>query len=100
MQERILLEADVDEGGFETVFEVADFAFENAADQALFGGAFDGEFLELAVFENRDAGLEGLGVDDDFLVDLLDRLDQPLDLANDLGRRGANASDHSLGAAP
>src|SRR5207302_11368441 len=30
MQEGIFFEADIDEGGFETVFEIADFAFENA----------------------------------------------------------------------
>ena len=69
MQERIFLEADVDEGGFESVFEIAHFAFENAADETFVGGAFDGEFFELAVFQNGDAGFEGFGVDDDFLVD-------------------------------
>ena len=97
MQERILLEADIDEGGFEAVFEIADFAFENAADQAFVGGAFDGEFLELAFFEDGDAGFERLGVDDDFLVDLLDRLDQALDFLDDLGRGGADGFHDALG---
>ena len=78
MQERVLLEPDIDERGLEAVFEVPDFALEHAADQALFGRALDGEFLEPAVFEHGDAGFERLGVDDDFLVDAFDRFDEAL----------------------
>ena len=51
MEEGVLLEADVHEGRFEAVLEVADLAFEDAADQALLGGALDGELLEPAVLE-------------------------------------------------
>ena len=36
MEKRVLLEADVHEGGFQAVFEIADFAFENAADETFF----------------------------------------------------------------
>ena len=68
MQERVLFEADVDERGFEAVFEIAHFAFEDAADEAFFAGAFDGEFLELALFHDGDARFERFGVDDDFFL--------------------------------
>ena len=78
MQERILLKTDIHEGGFEAVFEIAHFAFENAADEAFLGGALDVEFFELAFFENADARLERLGVDDDFFVNPFYRLDQAL----------------------
>ena len=53
MQEGVLLEADVHERGFQAVFEVAHLAFEDAADEALLGGALDVEFLQLAVFQTR-----------------------------------------------
>jgi hypothetical protein len=46
MEEGIFLEADVDESGFEAVLEIADFAFENAADETFFGSALDVEFFE------------------------------------------------------
>ena len=97
MEERVLLEPDIDEGGFEAVFEVADFAFEDAADEALLGRAFDGEFLELAVFEHGDAGFERLGIDDDFLVDLLDRLDEALDFLDQRRCRRAEGFHDSPG---
>ena len=69
VEEGVLLEADVHEGGLEAVFEVAHLAFEDAADQAFLGGALDGELLEPAFLEHGDAGFERLGVDDDFLVE-------------------------------
>ena len=97
VQEGVLLEADVHEGGLEAVFEVAHPAFEDAADQALLGGALDVELLELAVLEHGDAGFERLGVDDDFLVDLLDRLDQALDFLDQVGGGGADGFDDALG---
>src|SRR6267142_3688740 len=65
MQKGIFLETDVDERGFKAVFEVADFAFEDAADETFFGGAFDVKFFELAFFENADAGLKNLRIDND-----------------------------------
>ena len=68
MEKGVLLEADIDERGFQAVFEIAHFAFENAADQTFLARAFDGEFLELAFFQNGHAGFERLGIDDDFLV--------------------------------
>ena len=89
MQEGVLLETDVHERGLEAVFQIADLAFEDAADEALLGGALDVEFLELAVLEHRDAGFQRLGVDDDFLVDFLLRADQPLDFFDE--RRGGDA---------
>ena len=84
MEECILLESDVHERGFQAVFEIADPAFEDAADQALFAGAFDRELLQAAFLQHRDARFERLGVDDDFLVGLLDRADQSLDLVDGL----------------
>ncbi len=52
MQKGVFLEADVHERGFQAVFEVADVAFEDAADEALLGRALDVELLELAVFQH------------------------------------------------
>ena len=66
MQEGIALHADVDEGGLEVVLEVLDAALEDGADETLFGGVFHLIFLEAAVFQHGDAGLEFFGVDDDF----------------------------------
>ena len=97
MEESVLLEPDINEGGFEAVFEVAHLAFENAADQALFGRPFDGEFLEPAFLDHAHAGFERFRVDDDFLVDLLDRLDQPLDLFDQRAGRGPDGFHDSLG---
>ena len=88
MEKRVLLEADIHEGGFEAVFEIADFAFEDAADQAFFGGSLDRKLLQPPFFGHGDAGFERLGVDDDFLVGFLDRLDQPLDFPDQGGCRG------------
>jgi hypothetical protein len=70
VQEGVFLKANIDKGGLEAVFEVADFAFEDAADQAFLGGAFDGEFLQAPVLLQGDARFQGFGVDDDFLVGL------------------------------
>lgn len=97
VEEGVFLEADIDEGGLEAVLEVFDFAFEDAADEALLFGAFDGEFLELAVFEDGDAGFEGLGVDDDLFMNLLLGFDELLDLVNDLVRGVADGLDDALG---
>ncbi len=50
-----------------------------------------------AFFEDGHAGFEGFGVDDDFLVDLLDGLDQALDLLDEVGGGGADGVDDALG---
>src|SRR5437867_1592126 len=84
MQEGALFKTDVHKGSLQTVLQVLDFAFENAADKAFVTGAFDGEFLEFALLEHGHAGLEGLGVNDDFLVEFPDRLDEFLDPLDDL----------------
>ena len=97
MEEGVFLEADVHERGLEAVFEIAHPAFEDAADEAFLGGALDVELLELAVFEHGDARFERFGVDDDFLVDFLLRLDEPLDFPDDLGRGGLDRLDDALG---
>ena len=54
-------------------------AFENAPDQAFLGRPLDREFLEPAFLGHRHARFQSLGIDDDFLVDFLHRLDHPLD---------------------
>ena len=98
MKEGVFLEADVNEGGLESVFQVADLAFEDAADQAFLGGALDVEFLEPAFLEDGDAGFKGFGVDDDFLVDALDRPDEPLDFLEQGRREVADALEDALGS--
>ena len=60
VKERVLLEADINKGGFEAVFEVAHLAFEDAADEALFGRPLDGEFLEPAFLGARRRGFRAL----------------------------------------
>ena len=96
MQKRIFLEADVHERGLEAVFEVADLALENAADQSFFGRALDVEFLELAVLRHRDARFERLGIDDDFLVNLLFRADEPLDFFDEVRGGGFDGFDETF----
>src|SRR5207249_2759325 len=75
VQEGVLLETDVHEGGFKAIFEIAHFAFEDAADQAFVVGPLDGEFLQPAFLGDGHAGFERLRVDDDLLVDFFDWLD-------------------------
>jgi hypothetical protein len=100
MQEGIFLEADVHERGLEAVLQIADLALENAADEALLGGALDVEFLQLAVFEHGDARFERLGVDDDLLVDFVFRADEPLDLFDEVGGGLFDGVQHALGLVP
>ena len=76
MQERVFLEADIHEGRLQAVLQIADLAFEDAADEPFLGGALDGEFLQLAFFQHADARFERFGVDDDFLVGPFDRANQ------------------------
>lgn len=83
VEEGVFVEADVNEHRLETVFEIADAALVDAADETLFGGALDVELFEAAFLHDGDASLEGLNVDDDFLVDALDGLDQVLDFLGD-----------------
>ena len=71
VEEGVLLEADVDEGGLEVVLEVLDASAEDAAHEALLVGVLDHVFLEASVFEDGDAGFEFLDVDDDFALDFL-----------------------------
>ena len=69
VEEGVLLEADVHEGGLEAVFEVADLAFEDAADEALLVVRSMVNSSSLPSSTTRHAGFERLGVDDDFLVE-------------------------------
>src|SRR6266536_908871 len=78
MQESVFFKTDVHKGCFQTVLEVLHFAFENAPHEAFVTRAFNGELLEFAFFQHRDAGFERLGVDDDFLVELFHGLHQAL----------------------
>ena len=71
MEERVLLEADVHEGGLEVVLEVLDAAAEDAAHEAFLVGVLDHVLFETAVLEDGDARLELLDVDDDLALDLL-----------------------------
>ena len=58
VQKRVLLEADVDERRLEIVLEVLDAPLEYAPDEPLGLWVLDHEFLEAAVFKDRDAGFE------------------------------------------
>ena len=71
MEERVLGVANVDEGGLEARVEVLDPALVDGADHAMVGLALDLEFLEASVDEERDALLEGFGVDDELAVGAL-----------------------------
>ena len=82
VEERVLLEADVDEGGLEVVLEVLDASAEDAAHEALLVGMLDHVLFEAPVFEDGDAGLELFDVDDDFSLDLL-LLEEANDLVDD-----------------
>ena len=96
MQERIFLEPDVHERGLEAVFEVANAAFEDAADEPFFRRALDVEFFQLAIFRNRDARFERLGIDDDFLVHFLFRTNQALNFFNNVRRRVRDGFDQTF----
>ena len=96
MQEGVLLEADVHEGGFQPVFQIADLAFVDAADQAVVIAAFDREFLQAAIFNDRHPGFQRLGVDDHFFVDLLLRFDHPLHALDDFLGRGLDGLDDAF----
>src|SRR5262249_46284346 len=85
MKESVLLETDIDEGRFQAILEVANLAFEDAADETFFTRALDSEFFELALLEDGDTSLERLGIDDHFLVDFFDWPDEALDLFDQVG---------------
>ncbi len=70
MEERIFFEADVDEHRLQTHLDVLDFAFVNAADNVAGAVTLDVIFFEPAVFEKRDAALEFLDADDQFVAGL------------------------------
>jgi len=90
MQKSVFLEPDINKRRLEAVLEIADFALEDAADEAFLGGALDVELLEAPFLEDGDACLESFGIDDHLLVDLFHRLDQPLDLFDEVGGGGAD----------
>ena len=96
MQKRVLLETDVNKRGLQAVFEIAHLSLEDAAHQAFLGCAFDGELLKLAFLHHRDAGFQGFGVDDDFLVAALDGFDEALDFFHDRVGGGADGFHQSL----
>ena len=84
VEEGVLLETDVHERRFQSIFEITHLAFEDAADKTLLCGAFDVEFLKLAVLRDSDARFKGLSIDDDFLVDFLFRADEALNFFDEV----------------
>ena len=82
MQEGVLLEPDVDEGGLKIVLEILHATLEDAADEPFLLGVLDHELLETSVLEDRDAGLELLDVDDDLALHL--RALQPVEYVQHL----------------
>ena len=93
MQERIFLKTDVHERGFQAVFEIADAAFEDAANEPFFGRALDVELFQLAIFSDCDTRFERLGIDDDFLVHFLFGTNQALNFFNNVLRGGGDSLD-------
>ena len=66
MDKGVLFHADVNEGRLKTILQILNFALEDTADDAILGRPLDVELLEVAVFEDGDARLEALRVNDDF----------------------------------
>src|SRR5688500_7948174 len=96
MQESVFLKADVNESGFQPIFQVFDLAFENTANKAFVGGAFDSELFELPIFEHSYTSLQRFGINDHFLVDALYWLNQALDLPDDLVGGEADGFNNAL----
>ena len=65
MQEGVFVEPDVDEHGFEALFDIADAAFENAANEAVGADTLDVVFFDDTFVEQGDAVLQFLAVDDE-----------------------------------
>src|SRR5262249_2149730 len=96
VKKSIFLETDIHESRLKAIFQVANFSFENAANEAFFGGAFDVEFLEPSFFENRDTRLKCFGVDDNLFMELFNGLDEPLNFLN----QGASGGPDTFHKAP
>ncbi len=90
VEEGIFFEPDVDEHGFEALFDVFDAAFVDGADDVLSAGAFDGVFLEHAVLDEGDALFEAFGIDDDAdaFVEVRAAAEETADAIDDPGDRG------------
>ena len=70
MEERIFLEADVDEHRLQPHLDVLNFSFVNAADNVPGGVALDVIFFEPPVLEKRHPALEFLDTDYQFVAGL------------------------------
>ena len=68
VEERGLLEADVDKGSLHPGEDARDAPQDHAAHHVAIRAAFDVELGKGGAFEQRDAGLAPLSVDDDFVV--------------------------------
>ena len=90
VEEGIFFEPDVDEHGFEALFDVFDAAFVDGADDVLSAGAFDGVFLEHAVLDEGDALFEAFGIDDDAdaFVEVRAAAEETADAIDDPGDSG------------
>ncbi len=71
MKEGIFLLSNVDEGCLESGFEVLNFPFENGSDHSVLVETFDVESLKNSILHDGDPSLEGLRIDDQFLVVLV-----------------------------
>ena len=70
MEEGILLEADVDEHRLQAHFDVLDSALVDAADDISRAFTLDVVFLEAAILEQRDTGLEFFHAEHKFVAGL------------------------------
>jgi hypothetical protein len=57
MEERVLLETDVNEHRLQTMLDVFDFSFEDTSDDVSVGISFEIIFFKHTIFEKRDAPL-------------------------------------------
>ena len=96
VQEGVLLEANIHEGGLEPIFEVLHLALVDGANQPVIAGSFNREVFQFALLQNRDAGFQRFGVNHHFLDDLFLGSDELFDLLDHLFDRGPRFLDKPL----
>jgi hypothetical protein len=70
MKEGVFFEADVDEHRLQSHLDVLDFALVNAANDVARAFTLDAVFLESAILEQRNTGLEFFYIEYEFVASL------------------------------